>query len=509
MRRTASIVGGCLLAWPAVASAETLTVPSCELAAVQSAVDSAVNGDTVQIPAGDCTWDDALGWSNKSIAVIGAGMDATTITTAGGGLHITATTDASFRVSGLTFTGSPPGHPAIINIASNGSPTPVKGWRIDHVRLSYLEENGITGAYITGMSWGLFDNCVFEGTGYVTIESASYVDADGWPPGPSGLGGTSWEWPLGLGTDEAIYVEDCVFDFTSDSISAINDQVYGARQVFRHNTINHAFFQTHATRGDDRGGLKYEIYSNTFNGSGFIWPALIRSGTGVIFDNQVSGYQNDSFVVDNQRTCIDYEGLFPRCDGGASIDGNVAGELGWPCLDQIGRAPGPIGAQPSAPLHAWNNGESEVVVNGDFDLCLDGQPKLDTHIKASPHSNGEVDFVNGSAPTGYTPFVYPHPLRGEEPIGGEGGGGSGGAGADAEGGATAGGNAPGPGDEAATEDEGSSAAGCDCSANGQPTSNLGLGLLLTALAVALRRAQKKDRGPRVSAQPDTQSSSSR
>jgi hypothetical protein len=141
--------------------------------------------------------------------------------------------------------------------------------------------------------------------------------------------------------------------------------------VFRHNAINHAFFQTHAMRVTT-GGLKYEIYANTFNGSGFIWPALIRSGTGVIFDNQVSGYQNDSFVVDNQRTCIDYDGLFPRCNGDASVDGNVAGELGWPCLDQIGRAPGPMGAQPSAPLHAWNNGDSELAVNGDFDLCLAG-----------------------------------------------------------------------------------------------------------------------------------------
>ncbi len=492
MRARFLIFGAVAVAWPADAQAETFSLSSCELSVVQNAVDEAVNGDTIAIPAGECTWDDALSWTNKSIAVIGAGMDATTITTEAGGIRVTATTDASFRVSGITFTGTPPGHPAIINISSNGSDAPVKGWRIDHIRLSYPEENGITGAFITGMSWGLIDNCVFEGTGYVTIESASYVDGDGWPPGPKGLGGTAWDWPLGLGTDEALYVEDCVFDFTSDSISAINDQVYGARQVFRHNAINHAFFQTHATRGDDRGGLKYEIYANTFNGSGFIWPALIRSGTGVIFDNQVSGYQNDSFVVDNQRTCIDYDGLFPRCNGDASVDGNVAGELGWPCLDQIGRAPGPIGAQPSAPLHAWNNGDSELAVNGDFDLCLAGQPALSSHIKSTPHSNGEVDFLNGSPPAGYVPFVYPHPLRGEDPIPGEGGGSAGGAGG-GEGGAAGGGGAggdtgPGSGGDAATADGSSSIGGCDCSSGGRlPLSGSRLGLLVAALGVGLRR----------------------
>lgn len=65
------------VAAPTAAQAETFSLSSCELSVVQNAVDQAVNGDTIAIPAGECTWDDALSWTNKSIAVIGAGMDAT------------------------------------------------------------------------------------------------------------------------------------------------------------------------------------------------------------------------------------------------------------------------------------------------------------------------------------------------------------------------------------------------------------------------------------------------
>jgi hypothetical protein len=288
------------------------------------------------------------------------------------------------------------------------------------------------------MSWGVIDHCVFEGEGYVTIETESYVDADGWPPGPKGMGGTAWDWPLNLGTDEAVYIEDNIWNFTDDAISGVNDIGYGGRQVFRRNIVNHAFFQTHSTRANNRGGLKYEIYGNIFDGSGnntashpFLWPALIRSGTGVIFNNTVSGYGGtNNFVIDNQRTCLDFTGNYPRCDGTRSVDGNTAGEYGWPCLDQIGRGPGPIGNQPSVPLVGWNNGSSPACAtggicnnstlierNGDFDMCLSSPPPvLATHIKTagdmSAHAGGVLDYVNnGSIPKeGYTPYPYPHPL---------------------------------------------------------------------------------------------------
>jgi hypothetical protein len=193
----------------------------------------------------------------------------------------------------------------------------------------------------------------------------------------------------------------------------------GGRVVFRNNNVVGTYAETHATRGAGRGGLKYEVYNNAFVGNGFIWPMMFRSGTGVIFNNSISGYKNNNIVVDNQRTCIAYANTkYSRCDGSNAYDGNTSGEYGWPCTDQIGRGSGVASGsrQPSIPLYSWGNGSSIISVNGDFDLCLTSLPKLSTHIKPTPHTNGEVDFVNNGVTSkpGYIPYIYPHPLQADD-----------------------------------------------------------------------------------------------
>jgi hypothetical protein len=97
---------------------------SCEYALVQTAVTSARDGDRVVVGPGSCTWPSAITWTDKNIIFMGAGIDKTTITTAKGGLSIIATTKASFRVSGFTFTGTPSGHPHVLDISSSRSSTP-------------------------------------------------------------------------------------------------------------------------------------------------------------------------------------------------------------------------------------------------------------------------------------------------------------------------------------------------------------------------------------------------
>ena len=59
-----------------VARAKTVTAPSCELSAVQSAVDSASAGDTVVIPAGSCTWNGTLSIT-KPMTLKGSGTAKT------------------------------------------------------------------------------------------------------------------------------------------------------------------------------------------------------------------------------------------------------------------------------------------------------------------------------------------------------------------------------------------------------------------------------------------------
>jgi len=61
-----------------VAEASTISAASCSFADVSTAIASAQNGDTIQVPSGNCTWNQGLK-IDKGIALIGAGADATKI----------------------------------------------------------------------------------------------------------------------------------------------------------------------------------------------------------------------------------------------------------------------------------------------------------------------------------------------------------------------------------------------------------------------------------------------
>lgn len=409
---------------PLQANAATINAYSCSQTDVQAAINSASDGDTVLVPAGSCTWTTNVSWQYKTINLIGAGIGNTIITSNGRAISIrNSAAKPSFRISGITFFGTTT-ESSIIHVSSEWTPTPVKGWRIDNIRFNYT--GSIGGAiYVAGINWGVIDNCIFDGVGYVSIYINGYIDGE-WNADPmlKAMGDASWLLPLNLGTGEAVYVEDCTWNFTSSDVSACFDMYNGGRIVFRHNKVNGTYLETHATRWSERGGLKYEVYNNVMNGvrpgkDPFIWPIMFRSGTGVIFNNTVSGYRTNNFIIDNQRTCMAFGGKYTRCDGSNSYDGNTDGEFGWPCLDQIGRGSGVAAGspQPSVPLYAWNNGLSAIVLNGNFDLCTSTLPNLSNHLKTKgdlyPHTGGVLDYVNnGTTPkTGYIPYTYPHPLR--------------------------------------------------------------------------------------------------
>lgn len=62
-----------LIASPSLAS--IINAASCSQTHVQTAVNSAVNGDTVLVPAGTCTWNSAVSITNKTITLTGAGAE--------------------------------------------------------------------------------------------------------------------------------------------------------------------------------------------------------------------------------------------------------------------------------------------------------------------------------------------------------------------------------------------------------------------------------------------------
>ena len=410
------------LTWVSNANAVTINATSCSQVNVQTAINAATNGDTVSIPAGSCSWSGSVSWTNKNIAVVGAGAGSTVVT-ANTAFDVEVTQNpASFRITGMTLTGSNANN--VIRINSANTSTATKGWRIDNIRFNYSGSSAPL-FFIAGITWGLIDHCVFDGSGYEISAIYGYLNSEGSGTGiPSGT--AYWNRNLNLGTDEAVYFEDITVNFSSGGSPDIFDLVYGGSAVLRHSTIKNNYFITHSARGNDRGGMKYEVYNNTFVGNGFFRAAQLRSGTGVIFNNTISGYSNNNFDVDNQRSstetgCFDIGTPLNACNGSSSYDGNVEAN-GWPCLDQIGRGAGAPKNQPSVPLYTWNNGTtntcatggacnntSVVQING---ACTSSAGWIKTLGAAGSHSGGIVDYVNNASTPkpGYLPYKYPHPL---------------------------------------------------------------------------------------------------
>ena len=326
------------------------------------------------------------------------------------------------------------------------------GWRIDHVKFNYPTYRTPVprGVMVDGINWGLIDHCVFTGYGFIGVQVRSYLNSEySKNAGAAHEGDYAWAMALNLGSDEAVYIEDSTFNFTTDgNASAVNDMHNGAAIVLRHSTMTYAYFLAHTGQGGKlgRGGSrKFEVYNNIFCGQSatantFIWPMVIQeSGTGVIFNNTVSGYAFNNWVFSLYRAVNNYSGTYyGNCKGAdnftgsgpRSYDGNIE-DAGWPCLDQIGRGSGvSVGdAQPSVPVYAWNNGPQITcatggVCDGNVAIIVNGTPlvggSLSRYISKSAHSNGQVDYCTGAATmpkscgthsNTYVPYAYPHPLQ--------------------------------------------------------------------------------------------------
>ncbi len=376
--------------------------------ALQNAVNSSADGDIVNIGAGNCSAG-TITWANKNITVRGQGIGVTTVS--GLNFNVTTTTKASFRISGMSV-GAPSTN---WKVNALDRKTGIKGWRIDHIAWSYPGCAQNIAIQLYGMTWGLMDHNTFSGAGnaiFITGWAENTDEVNPWPPdGNPGMGGYSWLQPLNLGTDEALYVEDNTFTMPTGCYFGVGDSYYGGRSVFRHNKVTNAYWQNHAARSYERGGnLKAEIYNNDFYATDSAWYRAIhiRSGTGVVFNNTLRGYFN-TMNVDNQRSDgANTSSPFGACNGSSPWDGNVSGQAGWPCLDQIGRGPGQYPNQPSEPLYVWNNGSSIGCSTGGS--CAN-DIKM-TNQTPDPHVLAGRDYINSSGPRpGYTPYVYPHPLQ--------------------------------------------------------------------------------------------------
>ena len=397
---------------------------------VQTAVNAASDGDTILIPAGTCNWGASyVTWTNKNINVIGAGIDQTIITVTGRAFLVYIPVKSSFRISGMTISGSSSTPVIAVNSFYHVAPfAAMSGWRVDHIKFDFGSLSGM-GVYVVGPNWGLIDHCTFLATRsdsaefmFISFYSYLYYEL-------TYAGEYSWSLPIDWGTEKALYIEDCTFYSPNNTGGAHPFDVGGgARLVFRYNTVTGGGPIFHPNKSYELGPAKYEVYNNKFFAGSYkgYYPFTVQGGgSGVVFKNQWTGFDVAGLNLQERRISTD-QSLSPlgKCSTDNALDGYVGATRtnpdsnGWPCYAQVGRGPGQV----SMPVYSWYNGTqadcatTQTTCTDTFLLVSTGTGITD-YIKSTPHSNGEVDFVNnGTTPKpGYTPYIYPHPLAKPKP----------------------------------------------------------------------------------------------
>lgn len=384
-------------------------LPTIPFEDVKSLIDAASSGDTVQLPVGFITFTETIIIpSSKSIIIKGMGIDSTVITSNSAIplIEVNYNDNSSTRITDITFLSAKEGTTALKVFGLH--------WRIDHCSFKTVDPSIRVEAIYAGASTsqehpvGLIDHCDFTDSRIVVFGG----------PGGGYLAHKNWNTPLGLGTDNAVFVEDNIFNKIGGNIM---DSNYAGRYVFRYNIINDSQVMTHSVQGYNRASRSWEIYNNVFNAvnSGNWTPFFIRGGTGVIFNNVINGYFSQANItIDNVRSCED-KPVCGQADGTSPWDGINQDANGYPARDQIGRSgdislwtdQNPYPIQDSVPAYSWNNewrynGNTTAVVFYVHNASADCNRNNLFLVEGRDFNNYNMSIDYPA----YTPYTYPHPL---------------------------------------------------------------------------------------------------
>ena len=456
------------------ANAATIHALSCSNTDVQMAITSASSGDTVIVPAGTCTWTTTVSIpSGKAIKLIGAGIDVTTIESTT--TRLTVINNDYSRVSGFTFhrtTGTDTAASVIFRGATNFRLDHCKFTNADYATtwtVAVQADAFMSDTY--PRPTGVVDNCTIDKMKIVVWGGSNFARHNDFWDDPSVMGtdGTVYfeDNMLDRGDVNSILSDS---DYGGSYVIRYND-IYGG------NAMVHSIQGTthRGTKEWEIYGNAWTFPSSAFTNIAFMRAGTGRlfyntvsgpnSSYTINFDN-VRSFQTGC-CGDNPPPDTDDPGM---CDGTSLWDGNTESN-GWPCRDQIGRGPdigtdsSVIGkATSSSPVYLWGNMETNSdnvpvqVVNGvsawiqnnrdyyDYDSSFDGtsgtgcgtvgsRPATCTTgvgYWATSQSCSDISDYVGTNPITpisgtlykctftdtwtehYTPYTYPHPLRGEE-----------------------------------------------------------------------------------------------
>jgi hypothetical protein len=337
------------------------TANSCNYSDVNAVINGpthvAVDGDTINIPQGTCTWASGIvvpsgigiaivgdGTPNSSSSTTGAAgsCTTTTITVAGGVTLFTMTPEygsATSHISCMQLTYSS-GAAVVASVQGSCTSGGCANLRMDNLTLTNWAghtEAGISyGLSVVGDMFGVIDHNTVNGSAgnylqLVEENNASYLGTGQW-------GDNSWAQPEGYGSANFLFFENNIFN---DAGCCENEGGTGALQtrgggrvVVRYNTFtitdSYNYAMTwHGTESNQRarGGRAFEFYENNWTCEATCQQvADIRSGTGLFWGNTATvtsgNFSNGLFVFNTYRTQGSPSPQWGPCDGSTVYDTN-------------------------------------------------------------------------------------------------------------------------------------------------------------------------------------------
>jgi hypothetical protein len=343
-----------LLIVPFAAHAQTggsvIQAASCQQIDVNAVINgprhTAVNGDTIQIPAGFCTWNSSVAISGVGFTIIGAGTPNTTPRQIGAGTSSTTLIDNAsgplFRVIGITSGQTM--RISLLNVqpvAGAGGNSIASGFtfvgtcttsgcpniRVDNVTFPVSWDGPLSGGLIIANDvFGVLDHNTASGTGGVGPPLVQLAYA-AWQ-GVGANGDNSFASPDTYGTSQVLYLENNLLFGVRGTENDVGDSGLGGnRAVCRYNTFNpqagSGLCASHGTSwlGRPRGQRQVEVYRNTVSCPLCDAGTPISSGTGLVFENGWTGSWNKLVTLDVPR---DWHSIAPwnYCDGAQPYDTN-------------------------------------------------------------------------------------------------------------------------------------------------------------------------------------------
>jgi hypothetical protein len=318
------VLAALLFAASGAAQAKIINAASPSLADVTRAIASAVDGDTVIVPAGTAAWSSGL-TITKGITLIGQTTTDPVNKTANdrtiildnvvrgpGGTPIIRVQSAlgrSYRVSGITFSSGAVtalNYNGAIKLLGNSSTV-----RLDNCHFNRLAHQAEL-IRVGGQVYGVIDHNLMD------FNAGNNLSVTIYNGGTSTIyGDDAWAAPANYGGSNFIFIEDnCLNNISGGGGST--DDFDGGRWVYRHNHVYDADVQTHGTECcRDRGGRCREVYNNDFHYTTFVNAGGIRAGGLITHDNRFFGVQPKGITLDTYRGFF----KFPNGPwGGASGD---------------------------------------------------------------------------------------------------------------------------------------------------------------------------------------------